>query len=139
MSPPELKTMAIACALLSLALLVAVATRWSARSAEDGGEAAGRSSWRGGLTLFAVSLLLLVVLLVVAGKAGWPRDRALWIGVGTLLGLLTLIRPWSFWESWKARWLRGLIGDAGTALVYLALAAAMVWIGMNTDWTFGKR
>jgi hypothetical protein len=138
MSPPELKAMAIACALLSLVLLVAAATRWSARSREEGAEAVERSGWRGGLTLVAVSLLLVVSLLVAAGKAGWPRDRALWIGLGTFLGLLTLIRPWWFWENWKARWLRGLVGDTATALVYLALAAAMVWIGMNTDWTFGK-
>jgi hypothetical protein len=138
MSPLELKAMAIACALLSLALLVTVATRWSARSTDNVGEAAERSGWRGGLTLFAISLLVLVSLLLAAGKAGWPRDRALWIGVGTFLGFLTLIKPWWFWENWKARWLRGLIGDTATVLVYLALAAAMVWIGMNTNWTFGK-
>jgi hypothetical protein len=139
MSPAELKLTAIACALLSLALLITVLMRWSAPAVDDPAEASERSAWRGGLTLFGVCLLLIVSLLVVAAKAGWARDRTLRIGVGTFLGLLTLTRPWWFWENWKARWLRGLIGDAATALVYLVLAAAMVWIGMYTDWTFGKR
>lgn len=52
---------------------------------------------------------------------------------------MTLTRPWWFWENWKARWLRDLIGDGGTALVYLTLAAVMVWVGLFTDWTFGRR
>jgi hypothetical protein len=52
---------------------------------------------------------------------------------------MTLTRPWWFWENWKARWLRGLIGDGATAVVYLALAAAMVLVGLSTDWHFGRR
>jgi hypothetical protein len=107
--------MAIGCALLSLALRVTAVVRWSARAADETA-AAERSGWCRGLTLFAVIVLLLVGLLVVSARAGWPRDRALWIGVGTLLALLTLTRPWWFWQNWKARWIRGLIGDAATAL-----------------------
>jgi hypothetical protein len=76
---------------------------------------------------------------MVAPVVGWTQDRALWVGLGTALGILTLMRPSWFWENYKARWLRGLIGDAATALVYLALAAMMVWIGLATDWTFGRR
>lgn len=86
----------------------------------------------------AVSALLLVALLALAAEAGWSRDRALWVGLGTFLALMTLTRPWWFWENWKARWLRGLIGDEATAVVYLALAAAMVWVGLHTGWTFGR-
>jgi hypothetical protein len=59
--------------------------------------------------------------------------------VGGLLAVMTLTRPWWFWENWRARWLRDLIGDEGTAFVYLALAAVMVWVGLYTDWTFGRR
>jgi hypothetical protein len=31
------------------------------------------------------------------------------------------------------------MGDEGTAFVYLALAGVMVWVGVYTDWTFGRR
>jgi hypothetical protein len=139
MNPSELKVTAIACALLSLTLLVTAGIRWTARPADEAAQASERSGWRGGLTLFAVTLLLLVSLLVVAAEAGWPRDRALWVGLGTFLALMTLTRPWWFWENWKARWLRGLIGDEATAVVYLALAAAMLWVGWYTDWSFGRQ
>ena len=131
--------MAIACALLSLTLLVTAVTRWTAGSPEEAAQSSERSGWRGGLTLLAVTLLLLISLLVVAAQAGWSRDRALWVGLGGFLALMTLTRPWWFWENWKARWLRGLIGDGATAVVYLALAAAMVWVGLSTDWHFGRQ
>jgi hypothetical protein len=52
---------------------------------------------------------------------------------------MTLLRPWWFWENYRARWLRNLIGDEATMLVYLGIAAIMVWVGLNTDWTFGRR
>jgi hypothetical protein len=74
--------MAIACALLSLTLLATAVTRWTAGPPEEAAQSSERSGWRGGLTLLAVSLLLLVSLLVVAAQAGWPRDRALWVGLG---------------------------------------------------------
>ena len=59
---------------------------------------------------------------------GWPRDRTLWVGLGGALGLLTLLRPWWFWDNYRARWLRNLIGDEPTAGLYLAVAAAMMAI-----------
>jgi hypothetical protein len=34
---------------------------------------------------------------------------------------------------------RGLVGDEGTALLYLLFAGLMIWIGLSTDWTFGGR
>jgi hypothetical protein len=138
-NPAELMVMAIACALLGLTLLVTAVTRWTAGSPKEAAQSSERSGWRGGLTLLAVTLLLLISLFVVAAQAGWSRDRALWVGLGGFLALMTLTRPWWFWENWKARWLRGLIGDEATAVVYLALAAAMVWVGLYTDWHFGRQ
>ena len=82
---------------------------------------------------------LVVSVLLAAELAGWNRDRALWISVGTFLGLMTLLRPWWFWENYRARWLRNLIGDEATLVVYLGIAAIMLWVGLNTDWTFGRR
>jgi hypothetical protein len=52
---------------------------------------------------------------------------------------MTISRPWWFWENYKARWLRDAIGDGPTAVLYLALSAVMVWVGLYTDWTFGRR
>ena len=78
-------------------------------------------------------------MLAVAGIAGWNRNRTMWVGLGGFLGLLTILRPWWFWENYRARWLRKVIGDGVTVAVYLAFAAIMVWIGLNTDWGFGRR
>jgi hypothetical protein len=99
----------------------------------------GRNRWWGNVVLFLVSVGLVGSVLAVAGIAGWNRDRAMWEGVGGFLGLLTILRPWWFWENYRARWLRNAIGDGATAAVYLAVAAIMMWIGLNTDWGFGRR
>ena len=100
---------------------------------------ATRSGLRGGIILLLVSAVSVGTLWIVAGELGWPRDRTLWVGVGLFLAAMTLTRPWWFWENYKARWLRGLIGDEPTAGIYLAVAAAMVWVGLFTEWTFGRQ
>lgn len=97
-----------------------------------------RPSWRGALVLTGVSLLLLATLWALAGEHGWRTDRMLWIGSGAFLALMTVVRPWWFWEHHKAKWLRDLVGDEVTALLYLALAGLMVWVGLFTGWTFGR-
>jgi hypothetical protein len=88
---------------------------------------------------FAGALVTVGALVASASVFGWSRDRTLWIGIGTLLALLTLSRPRWFWENRKARMLRNLIGNEATAVVYLVIAGAMMWIGLTTDWTFGRR
>ena len=97
------------------------------------------SRWRGLLILTLVSMLMLGAIWQVADVARWPRDRALWIGFGVSLAFMTLARPWWFWEDRRARWLRRLIGDELTTMVYLGVAGGMVWVGVFTDWTFGRR
>lgn len=57
---------------------------------------------------------------------------------GWLPGRDDLPRPWWFWGNRRAGCLRNGT-DEGTALPYRALAAAMVWVGLFTDWTFGRR
>lgn len=128
----------IAFGLLSLALVAAAVREWS-HDAEPDRPTQERSGVRGALILLAVSGAVVGSLVVAAPAAGWARDRTLWVGVGGFLAVMTLTRPWWFWENWRARWLRNLIGDGGTALVYLAVAAVMVWVGLYTDWTFGRR
>jgi hypothetical protein len=138
-TPEHLRAGAIILALSSVALFAVAAREWSARRSETDAMDTGRDSWRGHVLLFLVSIASVAGVLAVAGIAGWNRDRAMWVGVGGFLGLLTMVRPWWFWENYKARWLRKLIGDGATAVVYLAIAAIMVWIGLNTDWGFGRR
>jgi hypothetical protein len=99
----------------------------------------GRDRWWGNVALLLVSVGLVGSVLAVARIAGWNRDRAMWVGFGGFLGLMTILRPWWFWENRRARWLRNAIGDEATAVVYFAVAALMVWIGLNTDWQFGRR
>ena len=139
MTPGQLKIAAIALALLSLALLAVAAREWSSDRVEPEIGAETKSGWRGNLILFGVSVAMLGGLLVLSHELGWNRDRVLWVGVGNLLALMTLTRPWWFWDNYRARWLRDSIGDAPTALLYLALSGIMVWVGLNTSWTFGHR
>jgi hypothetical protein len=139
LTPGQTKAAAIALGLLSLTLLAVAAGQWSSdRPVADDG-AATRSPWRGNLILLGISVLLLGGLLLVAEELGWSRDRVLWIGMGNYLAFMTLIRPWWFWDNYRARWLRTAIGDGPTAFLYLAIAGVMVWLGVYTDWTFGRR
>ena len=92
----------------------------------------------GGLILLLVSGLSLAILWIGATELGWPRNRTLWVGMGACLALMTLARPWWFWENYRARWLRGRIGDEPTAGLYLVIASAMIWVGLFTEWTFGR-
>ena len=139
MSPETLGIAAIILAALSLVLFAVAAREWPWQRVESDPERAERAGWRGNLLLFVVSLASVGGLLVAAGVAGWNRDRALWVGIGTGFGLLTILRPWWFWGNYKARWLRELIGDGATMVIYLALAALMIWVGLHTDWPFGRR
>jgi hypothetical protein len=133
------KVAAIALAALSFVFLVAGAGGLLRSRAEVAAAPPEHSARRGGLILLSVSLLLLGGLWVLGDALGWDRNRGLWVGFGTFLTLMTVTRPWWFWEHYKARWLRGLIGDEPTALLYLALAGVMVWVGLFTDWPFGRR
>ena len=126
-------------AILSLVAGALAAVAWNERSDAGDRPDADRGALRGRLTLFAVSLLSLGTLWVAAAELGWPRDRVLWVGLGLFLAGMTVVRPWWFWENYRARWLRDLIGDESTAVIYLALAAFMIWVGFFTDWTFGRR
>jgi hypothetical protein len=137
--PEHLRTAAIVFAMVSVVLLALAVRQWSAPASEAGSDDRPPKRWQGNLLLFLLSIGLVVSVMVAAELVGWNRDRALWISVGSFLGLMTLLRPWWFWENYRARWLRNLIGDEATMVVYLGLAAIMVWVGLNTDWTFGRR
>ena len=139
MAPEHLVIVAITFGILSITLLAWTAREWGKPSnpPDQPGDPPRRPLGR--WILLAVSLLWLVVLWAIADLLRWGRDQALWLGFGTFLAVMTLVRPWWFWEDYRARWLRRLIGDEPTALLYLLLAGIMVWVGLFTDWTFGRR
>ncbi len=139
LSPEQMRAGAIILAVVSVALFALAAREWLPRRSEGDTADTGRSGWWGAVILFLVSLGLVGSLLVVAESQSWNADRVMWVGLGGFLGVLTMLRPWWFWENYRARWLRNLIGDGATIVVYLAFAAIMVWIGLNTSWGFGRR
>ena len=139
MAPEHLKPAVVTLAIISLTLIALVATEWFSRSADMDRGAEARSGWRGALILFTVSLLVLGSLWGLTAAFAWQRDRVLWVGLGAFLAVMTITRPWWFWENYKARWLRDAIGDAPTAVLYLAFSAGLVWVGLFTTWTFGRR
>ena len=133
-------TWAVALGAISLVLLAVTAAQWpSAPRTPDADGRPPTAGWRGGIILFAVSLLLLGSLWAAATSLGWNRDRVMWVGLGAFLATMTLGRPWWFWDNYRARWLRDAIGDEPTAALYLALSAVLVWVGLFTNWPFGRR
>ena len=129
---------AIGFAVVSVVFLAWAVREWSRPTPDSPVKPADQGGRNGGGVLLLVSLLVLGGLWGLAGPMGWGRDRTLWVGLGTFLAVMTMTRPWWFWENYKARWLRELIGDEPTALVYLLLAGVMVWVGLFTDWRFGR-
>jgi hypothetical protein len=113
------------------------ASEWSESSDASARREPGRSGPIGAIILLLVLSLSIAILWIGATELGWPRHRTLWVGVGSFLAVMTLLRPWWFWDNQRARWLRGLIGDEPTAGLYLAVAAAMIWVGLFTEWSFG--
>jgi hypothetical protein len=136
-APEHLKATALTLALVSLTLFTFAATDLAAGDTKPADERP-RAGWRGGFVLLAVSFTVGSLLWFVSRLEGWSRDRVFWVGCGAFLGVLTLLRPWWFWENYKARWLRNAIGDEPTAIFYLVVSAICIWVGLNTDWTFGR-
>lgn len=133
-----MKALIIAFALLSLLFAALAVNEWSDAD-EDGPRRTAPGGAIGALILLLVFGLSLAILWIGATELGWPRHRTLWVGMGSFLALMTLARPWWFWENYRARWLRGVIGDEPAAGLYLVIAAVMIWVGLFTEWTFGPQ
>ena len=65
-------------------------------------------------------------------STGFDERRSWLIGVGGFLIVCAWLKPWWFWESPKARWLRSLIGDVPTMITYVLMGAGMILAGVLT-------
>jgi hypothetical protein len=88
--------------------------------------------------LAALGLATIVLGSVVALLAGSEylakllpadRDAVLTVALGLLLAILTLAKPWWFWQDLRVQFLRTIIGDVPTTIVYLGLATALIGFG----------
>ena len=90
MAPAHVKLAAISLAVVSVVFFTRAATEWPRLEADSAAEAAARSARRGAVILLIVSLLLLGGLWELAEPLGWDRDRALWVGFGAFLAVMTM-------------------------------------------------
>ena len=89
----------------------------------------------GGVFLGAAILLALVLGSVWAGRRfGVYYQRPLFAGAAVIIIALTLTRPWWYWGHWRARQVRAVLGDRGTILFYLALAAVALGFAWAGPW-----
>ena len=97
-------------------------------------------SGAGLLGALKVGLLILAAIIAFVGSvvavSSWFHsdfDGTFWIGGGVVLVVLTLVRPWWFWDHPKALLARKLLTDRGAFLTYVAVAAVIISIGIRRD------
>ena len=86
---------------------------------------------RGLLIATALFLVFAALARALAVYAGISEDRTLVAAFGLALGWCTLRKPWWFWDHWKAGFVRGLIGDQATTIVYLVFAALLLYAALS--------
>lgn len=131
--------LAIILAIVSVGFLFwAVRERAESREQESG-TLPDRNTWREGVFGLVVTLLWMATFWILGDASGWGRDRALWVGFGLFVAVMTVLRPRWYWNNYRARWLRDSIGDTATAVFYLLVAGLLIWAGLFTNWTFGRQ
>jgi hypothetical protein len=91
--------------------------------------------------LIGTAIVLLVVAAAVAleAYAGIDVDRTFLAGFGVAAAWCTLRKPWWFWGHWKAHFLRSIVGDAATTVIYLAIAALALYGAVFADLSSSPR
>jgi hypothetical protein len=75
------------------------------------------------------------------GAEAWLHldfDAVVWSEVGVVFLTLTLVRPWWFWSHPKAQLVRGIIGDRATSVLYLAVSAWIIVVGVRRQVTISR-
>ncbi len=80
-----------------------------------------------------LAAILLCIVLTVKVTEWWmvDFDAAFWFEAGVLFAILTLTRPWWFWNHPKAMWLRDIIGDKATIVLYLIVAGGIMVVSVR--------
>lgn len=112
---------------------------WDRSRGRDAEALPDLNGWREALLGLCLTLAWFGSLWVLADANGWSRDRTLWLGGGSFIAVMTVVRPRWYWNNHRARWLRNSVGDTATAAFYLLVAVLMIWAGLFTNWTFGRR
>ncbi|MES2559559.1 MAG: tetratricopeptide repeat protein [Bacteroidota bacterium] len=60
------------------------------------------------------------------------REAIVLMIAGVAIAILTLVKPNFFWNRRKALFVRGILGDAGTTILYLLIAMGMLGFGVYT-------
>ena len=128
----------IVLAIVSVICLAWAVRQWDRSRGSDSAAPSDRNGWREGLFGLCLTLVWIGLLWILADANGWNRDRTLWLGLGSFVATMTVIRPRWYWNNYRARWLRDSIGDTATSAFYLLVAALMMWVGFFTNWTFGR-
>jgi hypothetical protein len=105
----------------------------SAFNATDDADSGWNRLVRGIYIGVAVLLGVFVVGKGIEARFGIQADRLFWVALGIGVGWCTAKRPWWYWEHPKAKFLRNLIGDRATIVVYGLLAIGMIAVGLFTN------
>ena len=92
-----------------------------------------------GLIATTIAVACIAGLALFATMTGAGFGRVACTGLGAFLAYCTLFRPRWFWEHGRARAARALFGDAGTALIYLVVAAALLGLGLFARMPLGPQ
>ncbi|HTK55651.1 MAG TPA: hypothetical protein VL295_02425, partial [Gemmatimonadales bacterium] len=65
---------------------------------------------------------------------GIYHERIFYAALAIAIITATLIRPWWFWEHAKARFVRDIIGDHSTIVLYLLIAGGFGWWAVFRPW-----
>jgi hypothetical protein len=88
-----------------------------------------REVWALALAYVVGPIAMVSLSVLLARVLHLDEDVVFFCFLGLVFGSLTLLRPWWFWDHPKAGFLRGIIGDRATIVVYSLFAIAFVALG----------
>jgi hypothetical protein len=99
---------------------------------DNSSELRSRDVWTS-LAFVAGPIALVIASILVAHALRLDEDVVLGFGMSAVLGTLTIMRPWWFWQDRRARWARKLIGDRATIGFYLLVAAVVAVVSARRE------
>lgn len=86
----------------------------------------------------AVGVVAIVGSLIVGEQLelrfGIYHERLGYVALAVGVATATLVRPRWFWDHAKARYVRDLIGDHATIVLYLLIAGGLGWLAVGRSW-----